>query len=194
MIGFAADKQFITSPSMLGIPTYDVQELHNFFGQTEVLLFVAVGGGRLNRDRTKFYTKFKEMNYKFASYVSSQAFVWYNVKIGENCFILENNTLQPFVEIGNNVIIWSGNHIGHRTKVYDHCFISSHCVVSGFCEIGESSFLGVNCTIEDEVQIASDNFLGASSLIQKNTDLNSLFQCKQTDVSKVNTHRLFKLK
>ena len=52
---------------------------------------------------------------------------------GDNCFILEDNTVQPFVTIGNNVTLWSGNHIGHDSVIEDDCFISSHVVVSGTC-------------------------------------------------------------
>ena len=77
-----------------------------------------------------------------ASYVSPRAFVWRNVKLGEHCFIFENNVLQPFVNIGDNVVLWSGNHIGHHSKIGDHCFVSSHVVVSGFCDIGANCFLG----------------------------------------------------
>ena len=73
--------------------------------------------------------KGKKKGYDFYSYVSPKATVLTN-KIGENCFILEDNTIQPFVEIGNNCVLWSGNHIGHHGKIDDHVFITSHCVVS----------------------------------------------------------------
>jgi acyl-[acyl carrier protein]--UDP-N-acetylglucosamine O-acyltransferase len=96
--------------------------------------------------------------------------------------------------VGNNVTLWSGNHVGHRTVIDDHCFISSHCVISGFCEIGKSSFLGVNCSLEDHVKIAEDNFIGAGALVQKNTESRGFYQEKQTELSKINTHRLFRIK
>ena len=53
--------------------------------------------------------------------------------MGDNCFIFEDNTVQPFVTLGNNLVLWSGNHIGHHSTLRDHCFISSHVVISGFC-------------------------------------------------------------
>ena len=58
---------------------------------------------------------------------------------GDNCFILEDNTVQPFVRIGSNVTLWSGNHIGHDSTIGDHCFISSHVVVSGHVDIGTTA-------------------------------------------------------
>ena len=38
-------------------------------------------------------------------------------------------TIQPFVRIGSNVTLWSGNHIGHDATIGDHCFIASHVVI-----------------------------------------------------------------
>ena len=49
--------------------------------------------------------------YAFISYISTRATVWTR-DIGVNCFILEDNTVQPHVKIGSNVIMWSGSHIG----------------------------------------------------------------------------------
>ena len=95
--------------------------------------------------------------------------------IGENCFIFEDNTIQPFVKIGNNVILWSGNHIGHHTTIEDHNFISSHVVVSGQCLIKSNCFIGVNSTIGHAVEVAEETLIGAGSVITKNTDKLSVY-------------------
>lgn len=194
VIAFSVNNQYITESIINELPVIPFETLEQVYTPNEYEVYVAISSGKLNRNRTKVYKEAKLKGYKCASYISSKAFVWRNVEIGENCFIFENNTLQPFVKIKNNVTLWSGNHIGHNTVIKDNCFISSHCVISGFCEVGENSFLGVNCTIEDNVKIAKDNFIGASSLIQKNTFEKELYQTKQTELSKVNTHRLFKIK
>lgn len=194
VVAFAVEQAYIEQESLNGLSVISLESLHDKFPAESFELFVAISSGKLNRNRTAMYLKLKELGYQFSSYVSSKAFVWRNVEIGENCFILEDNTLQPFVKVGNNVTLWSGNHIGHRTVIDDHCFISSHCVISGFCKIGKSSFLGVNCTLEDHVKIAEDNFIGAGALIQKESEPKSFYQEKQTELSKVNTHRLFWIK
>jgi sugar O-acyltransferase (sialic acid O-acetyltransferase NeuD family) len=194
VVAFAAGREFITQDSLCGRKVIPLEDLATERPPDTCTLFVAISSGKLNRDRARVYGLLKAQGYFFASYVSSRAFVWHDVEIGENCFILENNTLQPFVKIGNNVTIWSGNHIGHRTIVKDDCFVSSHCVISGFCELGRGSFLGVNCTIEDHVVIGEDNFIGARALIQKDTGARGLYQETQTEISKVSTHRLFRIK
>lgn len=194
VIAFSVNKQYINESIINGLPVIPFEILEQEYNPIEYEVYVAISSGKLNRNRTKVYHEAKLKGYKCASYISSKAFVWRNVEIGENCFIFENNTLQPFVKIENNVTLWSGNHIGHNTIIKNNCFISSHCVISGFCEVGENSFLGVNCTIENNTKIAKDNFIGAGALIQKNTNEKDFYQFKQTELSKVNTHRLFKIK
>lgn len=194
VIAFSVDEEYINEKTIYNLPVISFETLEEKFSPNNYEVYVAISSGKLNRNRTKVYNQVKEKGYKCASYISSKAFVWKNVEIGENCFIFEDNTLQPFVKIENNVTLWSGNHIGHNTIIKNNSFISSHCVVSGFCEISENCFLGVNCTIENNVIIEKDNFIGAGSLIQKNTNEKEFYQTKQTELSKVNTHRLFRIK
>lgn len=194
VVSFALDKKYIEEETICGLPVYDVNGIEEYFPPDQYFAFVAVSSSKLNRSRKELYCRVKELGYPFASYISSKSFVWDKSKIGENCFILENNTLQPFSEVGNNVVMWSGNHLGHRSKIKDHCFISSHCVISGFCEIGEFTFMGVNCTVENNVVIDRDNFVGSGAIIRKNTGPKQFYQHDATALSKIDSHRLFKIK
>ncbi len=103
---------------------------------------------------------------------------------------MENNVVQPFARIGRNVIVWSGNHIGHHSTIEDHCFIASHAVISGSVTIGEGSFVGVNATIRDNVTVGRHNVLGAGTLILANTSDDGVFMGEATAMSKVPSHRL----
>ncbi len=175
VIAFLADREFIKEATFNGLPLISLDEVVVRFNVNEYHVFVAMGSGHLNRDRASVYGRMKELGYKFASYVSSRAFVWQNVEIGENCLVLEHNTVQPFTKIGNNVVLWSGNHIGHRTVIEDHCFITSHVVISGFCRIGAYSFIGVNAAFADNLEIGQNNFIAMGAVISKNTDDNGLY-------------------
>jgi len=164
---FAVEEQFRTQDSLFGLPVVNLEDLPNLYPPTDFAAHVALSSTFLNRPRKRLYRRVKEMGYALPSYVSSRAFVWHNVEIGENSFVFENNVLQYLVRIGNNVVLWSGNHVGHRTVIHDHNFITSHCVISGFCDIGESSFLGVNCTLGDNVSIPPDTIVGAGAVVHK---------------------------
>ncbi len=192
--GFSVNKLYLNRTELHGLPVVPLEEITAYFSPQEFIAFVAVSSTKLNRVRTSLYREMKAKGYSFASYVSSRAFVWHDVVIGENCFIFEDNTIQPFVRIGNNVVLWSGNHIGHNTVIKDNCFLASHVVISGFCTIGENCFLGVNSTVINNITVAKDCFIGAGVLLQKNTEEGKVYQASPIEPSKVSSIRLFKIK
>lgn len=167
---FSVEQDFIAQPMLAGHPVLAYESLEVRYPPTEVELFVAIPASQLNRLRTRLYQDAKRRGYRFATYVSSRAFVWRNAELGENSFIFEGNVIQPFVRIGNNCILWSGNHVGHRSIVHDNVFVASHAVISGYCEIGAGSFVGVNSTFNDHVRVAADNVIGAGALVTRDTE------------------------
>jgi sugar O-acyltransferase (sialic acid O-acetyltransferase NeuD family) len=175
---FSAEKLYIQKKTLLGLPVVDFENITQNYPIDEYEMFIAMASSNLNRDRTRFYIKAKNLGYKMASYVSSTAYIGFHTTIGENCFILEHNTVQPFVRIGNNVTLWSGNHIGHRSIINDNCFLSSHIVVSGFCEIGKNCFIGVNTSIADRVKIGNDCLIGLGSIIAKDIQDNTIYKAQ----------------
>ena len=144
-------------------------------------MFVAIGFSRVNRVRREIYYQCKERGYELITYVNSKATYWGEIDIGDNSFVLEENVIQPCVRIGNDVILWSGNHIGHDSKIEDHCFIASHVVISGNVRIGESSFVGVNATFRDGVTVAPRCVIGAGALIMKDTLEGGVYSVRGTE-------------
>lgn len=191
VIAFSVSREYLKSDEFLKLPVVPLEELKTDYSPEDVEVFVAIASGHLNRDRIKIFDQVKGMGYKCASYVSSKCFRWHNVEIGENCFILENNTLQPFSKVGNNVVMWSGNHLGHRSVIQDNCFITSHVVISGFCVIGKNSYLGVNSAIADEIKIAENNFIAMGAIISKNTKPNKMYCGERAKDMKVDTLEYF---
>ncbi len=167
--GFSAEKNYCDSDEFLGLPLVPLENINTIYPAKDYHAFVAVGSSQLNYLRKYLYLKMKHKGYKLASYISSKAFAWQNVTIGDNCFILEDNTLQPFVKVGNNVTLWSGNHIGHSSIIHDHVFITSHVVVSGFCTIEQNCFLGVNSALAEQVSLGADNYISMSAAVNKST-------------------------
>lgn len=170
VVAFAVDDQYKVSDEYLGLPLVSFNGLQEQYSPDDYYVFTAIGYSKLNRGRRKVFKKCKELGYTCASYISSHAFVWHNVSIGENTFIFENNTVQYHVSIGNNVILWSGNHIGHSTVIEDDVWIGSHCNVSGFCRIGRGSFIGVSATLGDHVTLGEDTVFGAGAVTVKNLE------------------------
>jgi len=167
VVAFAVEKQYRKIEKLFGLPVIDFEECVTKYPPAEYDVFVAITYVQLNRARKRMFEQCKSLGYHCASYISSHAFVWHNVEIGENTFIFEDNTVQYHVKIGNNVILWSGNHIGHRTVIEDDCWLTSHDVISGFCRIGRGSFIGVNATLGDNVTLGEDTVFGAAAVTVK---------------------------
>jgi sugar O-acyltransferase (sialic acid O-acetyltransferase NeuD family) len=144
----------------------------------------------MNHIRAEKVEQAKAKGYALISYVSSKATTWPGFSCGENCFILEDNTIQPFATIGRDVILWSGNHIGHHTAIQDHVFVSSHVVICGCCTIEPFCFLGVNATIRDETVVARETLVGAGALILKDTKPGEVYKAAGTEPSAVPSDRL----
>lgn len=174
VVAFTVNKEYIKENTFKGLPVVPFEELEQHYPPTEYRLFAPMTGVKMNTLRKKIYEEGKERGYDFISYVSSKATVCNN-EIGENCFILEDNTLQPFTKIGNNVVMWSGNHIGHHGIIEDHVFFTSHVVLSGHCHVKERAWFGVNSTIRDFTTIGEGSLIGMGALITKNTEPNGLY-------------------
>lgn len=192
--GFAVEKAYLSDTIFCGLPVVAFEDITGFYPPEEYDAFVAMAGAQLNRQRTRFYNETKAKGYALASYVSSRAFIWHNVGIGDNCFILENNTLQPFTTVGNNVVMWSGNHLGHRSVIKDNCFITSHVVICGCSEIGENGYIGVNAAIADYVKVARDNFITMGSVIGKNTEENKIYKGNPAAAAPISAKTFCKVK
>lgn len=194
VIAFSVEQAFLKKAELFGLPIVEFESLEKIYNPDEHYVFVAAVYTSLNRLRTRLYQEAKSKGFNLASYISSRAFVWKNVELGEHCFVFENNVIQPFVKLGNNVILWSGNHIGHHSIIKDNCFFSSHVVVSGFVEIGESCFLGVNSTIANNLKIAKDCWISPGVVISKDTQAGEIYRLPLMEANKVNAYRLFKVK
>lgn len=170
VVAFSVNRDYLPEdPVFRGLPVVAFEDVESLYSPDNHAFFAPMSPKNMNRDREAVYQTIKGKGYQCISYLSSKATVFDN-EIGENCFILENNTLQPFTRIGNNVVLWSGNHIGHHSVIHDHVTFTSHVVMSGHCDIGSYSFFGVNSTLRDGLRIAEGSFVAMASSIVKDTE------------------------
>jgi sugar O-acyltransferase (sialic acid O-acetyltransferase NeuD family) len=166
---FVVDAEHKQADTFQGLPLVDTAAALAQYDPREYAMFVALSYARMNRARASKYEQMKAAGYRLVSYVSSRCTYLSETEPGDNCFILEDNTIQPFVSIGCNVTLWSGNHIGHDATIEDHCFITSHVVVSGHVRIRSYCFVGVNATLRNSIELAPATLVGAGAVIMKNT-------------------------
>jgi sugar O-acyltransferase (sialic acid O-acetyltransferase NeuD family) len=193
VVAFTVDASYRDEPTFCGLPVIAFEEVGKLYPPEQHDFFVALSYSKLNANRKEKYLAAKALGYSLASFVSPQATVLNEGAIGENCFILEDNTIQPFVRIGNNVTLWSGNHIGHHSVIKDHTFIASQVVVSGGVRIGEQCFIGVNVTIRDHIEIGDRCVIGAGALLLADAEPEGVYVGNATERSRVPSTKLRKI-
>lgn len=193
VVAFTVDAAYKTSAEFCGQPIVSFEELASRYVPDTHELFIALSYSKLNGVRKEKYLAAKALGYRLASYISSYATILNEGRIGDNCFVFEDNTIQPFVTIGNNVTLWSGNHVGHHSIIHDHCFIASHVVISGGVEIGESCFIGVNATLRDHIKVGKQCVVGAGALLMADAEPEGVYFGQATERAKVPSTRLRKI-
>ncbi len=169
VVAFTANPEFIRQDSFCGLPVVAFEQVENHFPPGDFHFFVPMTGRRMNTLREQVYRQVKAKGYSCISYVSSKATVFAD-GIGENCFILENNVIQPFSRIGDNVVLWSGNHIAHHVQIKDHVFFTSHVVIAGHCVVEPHCVFGGNSTIKESLRIAEGTLLTMASYLTRDTE------------------------
>lgn len=176
---FTVDHKYKKMDQFCGLPVYDFEEISKQCPPEQYEMFIAIGYSHMNQIRQEKYKTAKQKGYRLASYISTHATCLIERShIGENCLILEDSTIQPFVEIGNNVIIWSGGHIGHHAKIGDHVFLAPHVALAGRTCVGNNCFLGINATVHDHVVIGENCVIGAGALITRDTEPGAVYKAE----------------
>ena len=183
VVAFTVDAERIETAELEGIPVVPFEELERAYAPSDHAMLVAIGFSRVNRARAEVYERCKERGYELITYVNSRATSWGRLELGDNCFVFEENVIQPNVRIGNDVVLWSGNHVGHDSEIGDHCFIASHAVISGNVRIGPYCFVGVNATLRDGITIAPECVIGAGALVMRDTERGEIYSVRGTEPS-----------
>ncbi len=186
VVGFCVDSAYLPeSGQFCGLPVFPFETIESSFPPAQYAFFAPMSPANINLARTRVFQQIKAKGYTCVSYVSSHATIFGN-PVGENCFILEDNTIQPFTTIGDNVVMWSGNHIGHHGRIGDHVFFTSHVVLSGHCVVEPYCFFGVNATIRDGLVLREGSFVAMAAAVMKDTEAWGVYRgnpARKSDIS-----------
>lgn len=173
VVGFTVDGAFRQAETFAGLPLVAWEHLESRFPPKAVKLLGPLSYRALNELRRDRHAEGKARGYSFASFIHPASHV-YTGAIGENAFILEANVVQPFVTIGQGVMLWSGNHIGHHSVIEDYCFLASHVVMGSNVRVGERTFIGGNVCIEPGVTIGAGCLLNLDATVKKDVPPDSV--------------------
>jgi len=173
--GFAVDRQHLDRESFHDLPVVAFEDVERRFPPDEFKMFVLLGYQRLNELRARKYQEAKRKGYSFISYANSNFYRAEELNVGENCFILDNQSISLDVKIGNDVVMWSSNHIGDLTSIDDHVWIASHVTIAAEVVVRPYCFLGIGATIGNKVTLGEKTFVGANALVASDTAENGVY-------------------
>lgn len=193
IVGYTVDAGYCTSAEVFGKPLVAWEKLHEVFPPERVKLLGPFSYHRLNQFRRDRYLEGKARGYAYITFIHPSALV-YTEDIGENCFILGHNVIEPRVRIGDNVVMWGSNYIAHHSVVGDHCFFSAQVGITGNTPIGELCFFGGKVHIGKDVVIGKSCFFGEGSrVLRQVVPDHSAFIARATPRSRFSSSRLIKL-
>jgi sugar O-acyltransferase (sialic acid O-acetyltransferase NeuD family) len=172
--GFATDRAYLTHRTFHGLPVVAFEDIETAFPPDAFHMLILLGYQGMNSLRAEKYFQAKQKGYRLASYVCSDLFQAQDLQIGENCFILDNQSISLDVHIGNNVVMWSSNHIGDLTRIEDHAWISSHVTIAAEVVVKEACFVGIGAKVSNNVTLGARSFVGANALVTSDTAADSV--------------------
>jgi sugar O-acyltransferase (sialic acid O-acetyltransferase NeuD family) len=190
VVAFTVSADYRQGDTFLGLPLVPFESLETIYPPDRFECFVPMTARGMNQPRAALYSQLKARTYRCVSYISSKATVLTGA-IGENCLILEGNVIQHGVSIGDDVMLWSGNHIGHHSRISSHNFITSHVVVSGHCTVGSYCFLGVNATLREGLRLGEGTFLAMASALTRDSEPWSVYRGNPARRLSVDSRRFY---
>jgi sugar O-acyltransferase (sialic acid O-acetyltransferase NeuD family) len=172
--GFAVDRQYLDRERFHELPVVAFEDVERHFPPDEFKMFILLGYQRMNAFRAGKYREAKQKGYSFISYANSNFYRAEELSIGENCCILDNQSISLDVKIGNNVVLWSSNHVGDLTVIEDHVWLASHVTIAAEVVVRPYCFLGIGATIGNKVTLAEGTFVGANALVVADTPKNAV--------------------
>lgn len=192
IVGFTVDAEYAHSDSFHGLPLVPWEELERRFPPREVKILGPLSFRRMNEFRRDRHLEGLARGYEFASFIHPNSHI-YTDEIGDNCFILENNVIQPFVKIGRGVMMWSGNHVGHHVTIGDYCFFASQVGIAGASIIGERCYLAGKAGVEMGVTIGAGSYIGSATVNRRNLPENSVVPAVASKVAPFSAERMKRL-
>ncbi len=174
IVGFTVDGARLDRSEFRGLPVVAYEDVEKHFPPEDYRMLILLGYQGMNGVRERKFREAKAKGYTLESYVASNIFRVEPLNIGENCFIFDNQSISLDVKIGNNVVMWSSNHIGDLTEISDHAWISSHVTVAASARILERAFLGIGCTVSNGVKIGQGSLIGAHVMVSTDTEPDSV--------------------
>lgn len=164
VVGFTVDKKFMKNSTFIGKEVVPFEKLNNFFNVNECNVFVAIGYHDHNKIRARKCSAVLKKGFTLTSIIHPKIDLFKSLKIGDNCLVLSYH-IQPCVEIGDNVFIWTGAIISHHSIIGNNNWISPGVSIAGNVQLKEYCYIGIGVIINHGIIISPETTIHAGTII-----------------------------
>ncbi len=147
-------------------------ELTKYFDMASFL--ITVGQISSPAIRIQLFDKLKQLNARFATVISTHAYVSPFAKLEEGTIVMHGAVVQYNASIGANCIINDKALIEHDAKVGMHCHISTGAILNGDVTVMNNVFIGSGTIVKNGITIAENVVVGAGSNVLNSISANSI--------------------
>jgi len=188
VVAFTVEKKFIKAKSLFDRPIIPYEKITEKFSPEKNMIFIALGAQDRNEQRERIFFDAKSKGYQLVSYISSKSEYWHNIDHGENVFIVQDTSIEPWVKLGNNVFL-IGTKIGQGVIIGDNCFLST-ATIGSYVNVGKNTFIGINATINPEIKIGQKSIIGPAALITRDVEEYSIYTAPAAQKRSVDSRAL----
>ena len=139
-----------------------------FFG------LLCVGQGNI-REKMLNEIKKKKLKLNWAKFISPQARILHNVKIGNGSVVLSGAIINSNTKIKKHCLINSGAIIEHDNTFENFSTASPGVVTGGNVKVGKKTFLGLGSIIKNKINIDNNVVIGCGSNVVSNCKENYIY-------------------
>lgn len=168
VIGFLDDcKALHGSCSQAGVPIIGSTDWTSLAPGFADAFVVAIGNNAVRRSKFEAGLAAGLMAWKC---IHPSAILADSVTLGAGVQIVAGVILNPFAEIGNNVILNTACTIDHECWIGDHAFVGPGAHLGGSVEVEEMAFIGLGASVLPGIRIGEGAMVGAGAVVTKDVE------------------------
>lgn len=146
------------------------ERANDFKGWGEEVQFLLGIGDNLIRTRVSDFIR--SQGYHCHTVIHPESSVSKYTEIDSGSFIARKAAINPFCQIGQDVIINTSTSVDHECFIENGTHIAPGAVLAGNVKIGKNSFIGANAVIKEGIKIGQNVIVGAGAVVIDDIDDN----------------------
>ncbi|MDO6612448.1 NeuD/PglB/VioB family sugar acetyltransferase [Shewanella sp. 1_MG-2023] len=131
-----------------------------------LFVFALLSVGKM-RERADLLKSLAIPSSRMATLIHPSAMIGFDSQIGAGSVICSQVSIQPQVNIGENVMVRAGANIGHDVQVSNYVDIGPNVCLCGYSSLSEGVHVAANAVVRDGLSLGAYSVVGAGSALLK---------------------------